>query len=496
MKTVTHLPTSVNFDRPAPPRVVIVGGGLAGLAAAAALTGHDLQITLLESRPRLGGRAGSFVDPASGELVDNCQHVGMACCVNLIDFCERVGVADLFKRDPVIVFVGPDRRVSKMSAGRIPAPFHLTASMLKLSFLTFLDKLRIAYGMARLRFDAAGRPGETFESWLKRHAQNDRTIERFWGSVLVSALNERLDRMDIFHARKVFFEGFLENRQGYALDIPAAPLGEIYGVRMEEWLARRGVEVRLKTGVKRVEIDHESSVQSVILRSGERLEADFVIVSVPFDRIADMFQADANGNSPAPKSIESIEASPITGVHLWFDKPVFPFAHAAIVGKTIQWVFNHTELQGREPAGQYLQVVISASYDLVGRDNESIKDLVLQELSELWPEASGASLKRYRVVIEHGATFAVRPGIEALRPPQRTAVDGLFFAGDWTDTGWPATMEGAVRSGYLAAEGVLDDLGRARRLLKPDLPAGALARFLLGRKPVNRTIPGESRSKL
>ena len=155
----------------------------------------------------------------------------------------------------------------------------------------------------------------------------------------------------------------------------------------------------------------------------------------------------------------------------------------SLIGRLVQWVFNHTALQGRratDDGGQYLQIVISASYDLLSLDKVAIRDAVLAELAELWPEVGRANLVRWWVVTEHGATFAVRPGVDALRPPQRTPVDGLFLAGDWTATGWPATMEGAVRSGYLAAEGVLADLGRPARLIQPDLKAGPLARLLLG----------------
>jgi squalene-associated FAD-dependent desaturase len=463
--------------------VVIVGGGLAGLAAAVALSGRDLRITLIESRPRLGGRASSFTDPATGELVDNCQHVSMACCTNLADFCRRVGTAGLFRRADAITFIGPDGRLSTLKAGTLPAPLHLAGSFLRASYLSFFERLRVAYGMACLRFAGTSSPGMSFADWLLRHGQTRRTIDRFWGTVLVSALNELPEQMDVGHARKVFLDGFLRNRDGFQMELPTVPLGELYGSRMERWLAEHGIEVRLTTGVRSIEVDDERSVQAVVLRDGERLAADFVVSAVPFDRVLGLLSPAAREQLPQLGPVADIASSPITGVHFWFDREVCPHEHAVTVGRLVQWVFNHTALQGRGPAegpGQYLQIVISASYDLLKLDRAAIRDAVLRDLEALWPAAREAKLLRWWVVTEHGATFAVRPGIDRLRPSQRTPVDGLFLAGDWTATGWPATMEGAVRSGYLAAEGILDDLSRPERLVRRELPDTPLARFLLG----------------
>ncbi len=476
---------------PARPHVAIVGGGLAGLAAASALADRGVRITLLESRPRLGGRASSFRDPVTGQLVDNCQHVSMACCTNLADFCRRVGVDGLFRRVPEIRFLSPEGRLSTLAAGTLPAPMHLAGSFLRANYLTCTERLRVAFGLACLRSARGDRPGESFEAWLVRHGQTGRTIERYWATVLVSALNERLDRMDVGHARKVFLDGFLRHRDGYQMEVPLAPLGEIYGTRLERRLAGQGVEVRLTTGVRSVEVDPDGHLTGLRLRSGESIAADFVVLAVPFDRVSGFLPPPLRDRLPALGGLGEIESSPITGVHLWFDRPVCPFDHVATVGRLIHWVFNHTAIQGRTPrdgegageAGQYLQVVISASYDLLPLDKKAIRDAVLADLAAIWPAAREATLTRWWVVTEHGATFAVRPGIDALRPPQRTPVDGLFLAGDWTATGWPATMEGAVRSGYLAAEGVLEDLGQPEDLIAPDLPAGRLARRLLGPGP-------------
>jgi squalene-associated FAD-dependent desaturase len=480
--------------------VVIIGGGLAGLAVASSLVDRGMRITLLESRPRLGGRASSFQDPANGELVDNCQHVSMACCTNLADFCRRVGLDGIHRREKELIFLGKDGRVSRFRTGLAPAPFHLAGSLLAASFLGIRDKARVAYGLARLAWDRDDRPGESFAVWLLRHRQNQRTINLFWATVLVSALNERLEQMDVGHARKVFLDGFLRNRTGFQPELPLVPLGELYGRRLETWLRDHAVEVRLRTGVRVVEHDEDGAASGVGLRSGESLPADFVVLAVPFDRVRSLIPNALSERLPALAQIDALRAAPITGVHLWLDRPICPFPHVVTPGRLIQWVFNHTAIQGRgapcavnarattagpEQAplpigGEYLQVVISASYDLLALDKNAIRDAVLSDLAEIWPAAKAAKLLRWWVVTEHGATFAVRPGVEAHRPPQCTPIDGLLLAGDWTDTGWPATMEGAVRSGYLAAQCILAALDRPTRLIRPGLKPGWLARRLFG----------------
>jgi squalene-associated FAD-dependent desaturase len=288
--------------------------------------------------------------------------------------------------------------------------------------------------------------------------------------------------MDVGHARKVFLDGFLRARESYVMEVPTVPLGELYGTRLESWLADRRIDVRLKTGVRSVEID-EGSASGLVLRDGSRLDADFVVLSAPFNRVLDLLGPSASAQVPALARVDQFHSSPITGVHLWFDREVCPLDHAVLVGRTVQWVFNHSALQGRrgEPSeGQYLQLVVSAAYDLAPLTNDAILRIALDDLAALWPAASDAQLLRWRVVTEHGATFSVRPGVEAIRPPQRTPIEGLFLAGDWTATGWPATMEGAVRSGYLAAEGILADLGHPEPLVRPDLKSPLLSRLLLG----------------
>ena len=476
--------------KPPPPHVAIIGGGLAGLATAVTLVGMGLRITVFESRPRLGGRASSFSDPVTGELVDNCQHVSMSCCTNLDDFCRRIGVADLFRKEEEIVFLSPEGKISRLSAGWLPAPMHLAGSFLGANYLSFTEKLRVAYGLAWLRSSRNDRPGEPFSSWLLRHGQTPRSIERYWGTVLVSALNEQVDQMDVGHARKVFFDGFLRNRDGYRLDIPLVPLGELYGSRLEKWLAEHEVSVRMTTGVRQITTDLDGVISGLVLRSGEEIPADFVVASVPFDRVGALLGAEVLDKLPALGKLNEMAASPITGVHLWFDRPVCPFDHVVTVGRTVQWVFNHTAIQGRHPGdsanGQYLQLVISASYSLLAHDKAAIRNMVLAELAEIWPAAREAELLRWWVVTEHGATFAVRPGIDAIRPVQRTPIEGFFLAGDWTSTGWPATMEGAVRSGYLAAEGILLDLGRPEPLIQPGLKTSWLSRILFGREREDR----------
>jgi squalene-associated FAD-dependent desaturase len=500
IQRVNHPTDMAKNPKPPAPHVVIVGGGLAGLAVASCLVNRGLRLTLLESRPRLGGRASSFQDPATCELVDNCQHVSMACCTNLADFCKRVGIATLLRRERELLFLGGDGIISRFRAGPFPAPFHLAGSFLKARFLSVRDKVQLAYGLAWLACGRDERTGESVESWLVRHGQDRRVIKLFWETVLVSALNERIDQMDVAYARKVFLDGFLRNRDGFQLEIPVVPLGELYGKRLESWLEKQGVTVRLKTGIREIECDQDGSACGVALRTGKSLDADLIVLAVPFDKVTRLVPEALRKKIPALAGLDSLRASPIVGVHLWFDKLVCPYDHVVTPGRLIQWVFNHTAIQGRgvpasnlrpdaastehesslADAGQYLQLVISASHDLLALDKVAIRDAVLAELAEIWPVVRTASLLRSWVVVEHGATFSVRPGVDALRPSQRTAADGLFLAGDWTSTSWPATMEGAVRSGYLAAQEILKSLDQPTRLIRPELKQSLLSRWLFG----------------
>src|SRR5262245_12599200 len=254
-------------------RVVIIGAGLAGLAAATALAQRGFRVTLLESRGRLGGRASSFQDVASGQLVDTCQHVSMGCCTNFRHFCQTVGIAHLLQPQQCLDFMTPDRRISRFRAGRWPAPLHLFGSFLHAHYLTAGEKLRIAWGLGCLR---AGRDDgdPPFTDWLARHRQTPRTVDRFWGVVLTSALNEVPERIGLRYARKVFVDGFLRHRRGFEIELPTVPLGRLYGEELQRWLEKHQVELRTGEAARAFRLATDR-IEGLELRQGGTLQADW-----------------------------------------------------------------------------------------------------------------------------------------------------------------------------------------------------------------------------
>jgi len=455
---------------------VIVGGGLAGMAAAAALVVRGCEVRLFESRRKLGGRAGSYLDRSSGESIDHCQHVAMGCCTNYLDFCHRTRIDGLFIRHRTLHFLSPDGARSDFTPSRwLPAPLHLVPTLLSLRFLSFVEKQSIARAMLQLvrtpSLDSVG--GSTVLAWLQQQGQSAAVIERFWKPVLVSALAESLDRASLAAARKVFIDGFMANAQAADILVPRVSLDDLYDRHVGRWLSERGAIIEREAGVATV-AESDGRIIGVTLDSGTGVDADFVIVAVPWTRVANLLGPRVTEQFDPHARLTSIKSAPISSVHLWFDRPITNLPHAIFVGRLSQWLFAREGSQAKHE--DYYQVVISASHELSGRERQSVVNEVIGDLQAVFPDARLAKLIRWQLIIEQSAVFSMQPGIDDLRPTQQTAIPNLFLAGDWTRTGWPATMEGAVRSGYLAAEGVRRQLGRPEQIIVPDLPRNWLTK--------------------
>jgi squalene-associated FAD-dependent desaturase len=466
--------------------VLVIGGGLAGLSSAVVLAEAGFRVSLVEKRPHLGGRATSYLLP-DGDYVDNCQHVTMGCCTNLEDFYRRVGAGHKIHYYDRVVFLDRLGRRGVLKRSPLPAPFHLSLSFLRLPFLTWEDKRAIGRAMlhiARSGGRASTGAGSTMLDWLRAHGQTPAAIERVWRVVLVSALNEELDRAEDRYGLDVFWKAFLRNRRGFEVGIPTVPLAALYdGCR--EAIERRGGEVRTRASIRSLRIEN-GRVLAAILDDGSELAADYFISAIPHDALPPLLPAKLAQKNATFAGLANLRTSPITGVHLWLDREVTDEPFLALLDRTTQWVFNKTKLYGADPgkentksAGQYLQLVISASYDLVERSRQEIIDLCWRELCEALPAVREAKLLKATVVKEISATFSPAPGCDRWRPDPTAAsaaVSNLFLAGDWTNTGWPSTMEGAVRSGYRAAQFLLAEVGHPQKILLGDLPSQGFAR--------------------
>jgi squalene-associated FAD-dependent desaturase len=437
------------------PSAIVIGGGLAGLASAAALGQAGFQVDVFEARAFLGGRATSYPVPGdSSEVIDNCQHVLLRCCVNLMDFYGRLGVADRIQFHKQFFFIEPGGRTSVLQAGGLPAPLHFTGSFWDLTFLELPDKVAIVAAMWAIRQEHGRRQDLdriTMLEWLREKHQTERAIRRFWNQVLVSAVNEDLDRMAASHGFQVFWLGFLARADSYEMGIPAVPLGDLYGP--EAWKRFSTVRFHSRAPVERV-ISDRGAVRGVVV-AGERKSADYYISALPFERLTAVIPE-------LDLALEGFEHSPITGIHLWFDRSITELPHATLLDRTVQWMFNKS-------GGRYLQLVVSASRSLVEMPRAEVIALAVRELGEFFPLAKEAKLEKAHVVKEIRATFSARPGLEQARPLSATKFENFFLAGDWTRSGWPPIMEGAVRSGYLAAEAVTRAAGGERKFLLPDI---------------------------
>lgn len=462
-------------SNPTQPSVAVIGGGLAGLAASVALADAGFRVRLFEKRPHLGGRATSY-DLPNGEHVDNCQHVTMGCCTNLEDFYRRAGAGQHIRYYKRIFFLDRQGHRGVIEPSFFPPPFHLAPSFARFPSLDWSDKRGIGKAMLRIllaRGRPAGAEGVSMLDWLRGNGQTQQAIDRFWRVVLVSALDEELDRAGALYGIDVFYKAFLLNRRGFEIGIPTVPLAELYdGCRAG--VEKCGGEVRTRATIHELRVA-AGAVESLTLEDGSKIDADYFLFAVPHDALLGLLP-EALGREPVFAGLRNLRVSPITGVHFWYDRPVMEEPYLALLDRTVQWVFNKTLLsQDSGSGGQYLQLVISASYDLVDRSRQEIVDLCAGELSEALPRTREAQRTKATVIKEVAATFSPSPDCDQWRPPNTTPLKNLFLAGDWTRTGWPATMEGAVRSGYQAAEAVTTATGTPHRFLVPDLPAEGIS---------------------
>jgi len=463
------------------PSVAIAGGGLAGLAAACALADSSFRVTLFERRPYLGGRASSYEHRGTGEVVDNCQHVLFRVCTNLVEFYRRIGVEDKIRWFDEMTFIEPGGRTTVMRASPLPAPLHTALSFLSFPFLSAKDKLVISRAIAALTLTSQPDTGRSFLEWCRQHSQTENAIERFWKPILVSALSEDLDLISISAAAQVVRES-MKSPAARHMGVPSIPLTDLYN-RAGDYIRTRGGEIRFRTSLETFSPDSSQ----VRIRVGEGEQAfDYLVLALPFENL-DRILPQSPEATPLRNDLSHFESAPITGIHLWFDRQITDLDHAVLLDRTVQWMFNKSRLLATrggtnpESSGSYIELVVSASKSLIEKSRTEIVDLALKEVREFFPAARAANLVKSTVIKEVRATYSPRPGIDAYRPHQSTAWPRVFLAGDWTASGWPATMEGAVRSGYLAAEALARSAGvKHSPFMVPDLRSTGLMR-LFGR---------------
>jgi squalene-associated FAD-dependent desaturase len=450
---------------------------LAGLAAGCALAEAGYRVTLFERRPYLGGRASSYQHPGTGEIVDNCQHVLLGCCTNLLDFYRRAGVENKIRWYEKLTFLEPGGRASVIAPSALPAPLHTAPAFLRADCLSFRDKLAISRAMAVLAPAAPRDKGESFLDWLKRHGQTEAAIERFWKTILVSALNEDLDQVSVPYAAQVVRESFLKSALAGRMGIPTVPLTELYNTA-GDYIRDRGGDIQFRTGV---ESFRSQGFDVFVTANGQEQRFDYLLLAVPFDVLGRMLP-DTPSAEPLAAALGQFTPSPITGIHLWFDRQISDLDHAVLLDRTIQWMFHKSrliEVRGTDNGGgSYVELVVSCSRSLVEKSKTEIVEMAVKEAQEFFPGAREAKLLKSTVIKEVHATYSPRPGIDQQRPKAETVWPRVFLSGDWTATGWPATMEGAVRSGYLAAEALARFAsGKSVGFLVADLPPSGLMRL-------------------
>ncbi|MGQ9572913.1 MAG: hydroxysqualene dehydroxylase HpnE [Dehalococcoidia bacterium] len=440
------------------PQAIIIGGGLAGLAAACELADHGCKVVLVERRSSLGGRASSFSDPQGRGEVDNGQHVFLECCTHYIRFLQKLGVSGrtvLQKRLQVTV-IDPHRGASTLAGSSLPAPFHLLPSFLRFRHLSPLDKARAAYAMLSILFTDRTKNSLdciSFYRWLKDHRQSEAAIDRFWNLIVLATLNDDVRRVSADLALMVFQEGFLKRPDGANVGYATVGLTSLIDGEARRYIEERGGRVILGQKVEELLLQGKR-IGGARLANGTILQGECYVCAVPHPMLLTVIPPSLR-RDPFFRPASQLTTSPIVNIHLWYDRPVMALDFAAFVNSEVQWVFNKSRMWHLPGDSQYLDISLSGAWHYIGLPNEELIERFTRELRRVLPGARRARLERCLVVKQPKATFAAVPGSAAYRLPYRTPIENLFLAGDWTATGWPATMESAVRSGIACAKEML-----------------------------------------
>jgi squalene-associated FAD-dependent desaturase len=416
--------------------------------------GHH--VTLIERRPFLGGRAYSFTDKHSGLEIDNGQHIFLGCCTNYIDLLTEFGTIELTSQQSSLrteVRSPGGDHIGIIRAAPLPAPLHLLPSLIRYPHINLMDRVKAIKAFASILreqdIDRSQLREQSFYDWLITHGQSSRAITNLWELITLPILNDRAMDVSASIAFMVLKEGFLANRHGADIGLATTGLSTIMGDAMARKLRNLGVNILLSKSAKGVSISHDR-IESVVLSDGSTVTGDCFVSAVPPEPMLKLL----------PKSIRILPQfmaaashtwSPIINLHVWYDRPVAEFSFTAFVDSPIQWVFNKSKIHNLPGPSQYLTISISGAWDLWSKSKQQLQDELLPELVRALPRAKDAIVERVIIVKEQKATFRTLPGQQSNRIDQGTSLKNFFIAGDWTATGWPATMEGAVRSGNLVA---------------------------------------------
>ncbi len=432
------------------------------------------RVTLVERRPFLGGRAFSFIDPETGFQVDNGQHVFLGCCTYYIDFLRKLGTYPMAHLQPTLQLkvLDGNGKVGRLGAAPLPAPFHLLPSFLRYPHLSLKERLLVIYGLTKILLANRQHPsleGETFHHWLVRRHQSERAIENFWNLLILPTLNDDIRQVSASMGLMIFQEGVLKGRRSSAVGYSRVGLSALMGEAAEAFIRRHGGQMLMGKQAARLLVEG-TKIQGVELRDGEVIQGDFYVSALPFDALNSIVPMEELTPEAAQlfKTISGLSTAPVVNMHLWYDRPVMEEEFVAFVDHPIQWVFNKSRILGgyhpseetasseqNREVGQYLCISLSGAWDYIQRPKEELRQMFIEAMANVFPKAKEAKVVRSLVVKQEHATFRCVPGTASMRPPTETPIENLFLAGEWTDTGWPSTMEGAVRSGVNAANAII-----------------------------------------
>ena len=439
------------------PHIVVIGGGISGMAATCRLLDSGYRVLLIEKRPYLGGKAFSFVDRDTGQEVDNGQHVFLGCCTSYIKFLAQIGtLRDAYMQPKMsVTIVDPNGKSSNLKTSILPSPFHCLPSFLTYKHLNMWEKLLGIKTLLRLKYINRNQKSfhsQSFYRWLKRNHQSDHAIENFWNVIIKACANDDVRNVDASIGMMIFQEAMLNSKSGSRIGYSKIGLSPLMGQAAGRYIEDHHGRLLLGRSVSSVILDDADAVTGVLLDNGQIIESDAVISTIPPNDLTTLLSG-----SPSPLAyfakIRDLSTAPIVNVHIWYDRPVMYDDFVAFVNSPLQWVFNRKTITSSEDTpGRHITISLSAAFEYINRPKHEIEKLMIQAMADAFPLARTARVERAMVIKQPTATLRCLPGIDSLRPSASTPINRFFIAGEWTATGWPSTMEGAVRSGIVAAD--------------------------------------------